>query len=453
MKADSAMPRPFVAWRAVAFLATFLTISFADRFILSLLVEPIKADLGASDTQIGLLVGTSFAAFYTLFAVPIARLADRANRRNLIFAGALLWNLMTAASAFAENFTTLMICRIGVALGEAVLIPSSLSMIADLFVRERRSLPTSVFLGVGTSGGSAALIIGAASLDLVTTPWIRSLPEIGDMAPWRLTLLFLGVPGILMALFFALVVREPCRVDQAGATQIPVSRVVRHIRDEGRAYTGVFGVSALISILSLSFLAWYPTHLVRTYGVTASEAGYMFGVAGIASTLGGGLLLPAIIDLLSKRGREDGFTHTGLGAVLLVMPLLFLSLTADSAATSLLFAAPAYLIMFGMGIMCTTTVPSLSPARMRAQVAALYLLVANAIGLGIGPALIAILSDQMFRNAQGLGYSLLAVGCVVIPIQIVLLAWSRQSLVKALRTAAYRESGNMHSDRHLSEAG
>ncbi|WP_380871675.1 MFS transporter [Sphingomonas sp. DBB INV C78] len=427
-------------WTAVGFLALFLAISFADRFILSLLVEPIKGDLGVTDTKIGLLIGTTFATFYTLFALPISRLADRTNRRNLIVTGVLLWSGATIASAFAASFETLLFLRLGVALGEAVLIPSAVSMIGDLFTRDRRNLPTSVFLGVGTSGGSAALIIGAAGLQLVGSPWVQALPWIGDLAPWRLTLLFIGLPGILVALVFAAAVREPPRVAHGATARATLRDIGHHLREFAPCYVGVFSLSGLVSILSLSFLSWYPTHLVRSYGLNAAEAGYAFGLIGIAATLTGGVLLPGIVDLLGRQGYNDGFMRAGICALLALAPCIYMCLSAGSLSGSLIFSAPAYLITFGMGIMCTTTVPLLPPANMRAQVSAIYLLVANAIGLGIGPAAVAFLSDRMFPGANGLGIALIALASVIIPLGIALLIWSRRSLLRALAQAAIREN-------------
>ncbi|AMK25626.1 MFS transporter [Sphingobium sp. TKS] len=445
-------PSGAAPWTAVAFLAIFLAISFADRFVLALLVEPIKTDLHVSDTHLGLLVGTTFAAFYTLFALPISRLADGANRRNLILAGVLLWSGATAVSAFAQNFTTLLILRLGVALGEAVLIPSAVSMIGDLFPRDRRNLPTSIFLGVGTSGGSAALIIGAASLQLVGSPWVKAIPVIGDLASWRLMLLLIGLPGVVTALLFGAIICEPPRPTIEAAPRATIADVRRHLRGSARAYACIFAIAGLISVLSLSFLAWYPTHLMRSFGITAAEAGYAFGLIGIGATLSGGVLLPGAIDLLARHGYRDGFARTGLMALLILAPCIYLCLSTKSLAASLFFAAPTYLIAFGMGIMCTITVPSLPPNRMRAQVSAIYLLVANLIGLGLGPAAVAFISDHFFMGPASLGRAVLVIGCGVIPTVALLFIWSKTAIILALDRAESHEKGALKSDLNTAPA-
>lgn len=433
-------PRPSAAWTAIAFLAVFYMVSYIDRLILSLLIEPIKGDLHVTDTQMGLLVGTSFAIFYTFFGLPLARLADRTNRRNLIFAGALIWNLMTAASAFAQDYAMLVVLRIGVALGEAVLLPSAMSMIGDLFVRERRSFPTSVFVGVGATGGAGALIVGAAGLQFVSSHWVTSLPVIGDMAPWRLTLLFLGAPGTVIALLFALMVREPRRVDHGAGPKAPIGEVFQHMGRNAVAYTGLFGVAAMIAVLNLGVLAWYPTHLVRTYGLKVQDAGYLFGLIGVGTTLIGGLAVPAVADWLNRRGRHDGFIWASLISVIVLTPLLIAALSAPTATISLAFSAPAFLVMIGMGIMCTSSVPLLCPGHLRAQVAALYLLVANTVGLGLGPVLVALISDHLGGGSNSLGRSIVALVCIIVPIQIVLLLWSRRRFAASLEDAATHEA-------------
>jgi MFS family permease len=440
MAEDATTPRRAAAWTAVAFLAVFYMVSYIDRLILSLLIEPIKGDLQVSDTQMGLLVGTSFAIFYTLFGLPLARFADRTNRRNLIFAGALTWNVMTAASAFAETYPMLVVLRVGVALGEAVLLPSAMSMIGDLFVRERRSFPTSVFVGIGATGGAGALIVGAAGLQFVSSSWVTSLPGIGDMAPWRLTLLFLGGPGTLITLLFALLVREPRRVDHGAGPKAPVAEVFRHMGRNAGAYIGLFGVAALISVLNLGVLAWYPTHLVRAYGLKVQDAGYLFGLIGVGTTLAGGLAVPALADWLNRRGRHDGFIWVALVSVILLTPLLIAALSASTATISLAFSAPAFLVMIGMGIMCTSTVPLLCPGHLRAQVAALYLLVANTVGLGVGPVLVAVISDYLGGSADSLGRSIVALVIIIVPIQIVVLLVTRRRFAASLAAAAAHEA-------------
>jgi len=428
------------AWTVVGFLAAFYIISYVDRLIFALLIDPIKAELGVTDTQIGLLVGTSFALFYTLFGLPLSRVADRANRRNLIFFGALLWNGMTAASAFAEDFAMLLFLRIGVALGEAVLLPAAMSLIGDLFERERRSLPTSVFVGVGATGGAGALIVGAAGLQFVSQPWVAQLPLVGHLEPWRLTLLLLGGPGVLVALAWRLIAREPPRTGGPGGPQAPIGELFAHMGRVWGGYFGLFGAAAMIATLNLGVLAWYPTHLVRTYAMPASQAGYLFGLIGVVTTLVGGLAVPALADRLNRGGRNDGFIWAAAASVALLTPLLIMALTAPTAWLSLTLAGPAFLVMIGMGIMCTATVPMLPPAHLRGQVSAAYLLVANTVGLGAGPLIVAVLSDQVFPGADGLGRSLVAMVCLLAPLMLIVLFAMRGRFAAALDAAARHEA-------------
>lgn len=430
------VPTAGAAWTAIFFLSAFYLISYVDRLALVVLVAPVKADLGLSDTQIGLLVGTTFAIFYTLFALPMSRIADRANRRNLIFWGALAWNATTALSAFAQNFETLLVLRIGVALGEAVLMPAALSMIADLFVREKRGFPTSVFVGVGATGAAGALIVAAGGLDLVSQPWVRALPLLGDMAEWRLALLLLGTVGLAFTLLFRALVAEPSRPSRSRAPDASVREVALHVGEHWRAYAGFIGATSLIAMINLSVISWYPSNLVRSYGLSSSDAGYLFGVLGVATTFVGGMAIPNFSTWLYRRGRDDSVMWTAIVSTLVATPLLLGALLAAGPATSLLLAAPAFMIQLGMGIMMTGTLALLPPPHLRGQVTALYLLATNLAGLGTGPLVVAWLSDNWFGSADGLSSALIALVVLAVPIQLALLIWSRRAFARAIRAGA-----------------
>jgi len=214
---DSAPPAVSREWVTVILLGLLYIVSFIDRLILALMIEPIKSELHVSDVQMGLLIGSAFAIFYTLASIPLARVADTGNRKWLIVAGAGTWGAMTVASAFAGSFTVLLICRIGVGLGEAALVPAALSLIADLFPREKRALPTSIFVMIGACGAAGAMIIGAVVLKLAISADFWVLSFIGETAPWRLTLILVGFPAILLTAAVAAIVREPGRLQPANA--------------------------------------------------------------------------------------------------------------------------------------------------------------------------------------------------------------------------------------------
>jgi MFS family permease len=209
------------AWYVVIVLMVIYTLSFIDRQILAFLVGPIRADLQISDTAIGLLGGFAFAIFYTLLGLPMGWLADRKSRRGLIAIGLVFWSLMTALCSLARSFGTLFAARIGVGVGEATLTPAAFSLIADYFPREKLARALSVYSMGILIGSGLAFIVGGAVVQAMNGMPALQVPVLGTMAPWRLTFLIVGLPGLAIALLL-LTVREPVRRnvirDTAGIT-------------------------------------------------------------------------------------------------------------------------------------------------------------------------------------------------------------------------------------------
>lgn len=426
---------PVRAWGTVAILSLLYVISFVDRLVLALLVEPIKAELGVSDLQIGLLIGTSFAVFYSLAGLPIARIADTGNRVLLITAGALLWGLTTAGAAFASSFAVLLLLRIGVAFGEAALTPAAMSLMGDMFTHEKRALPYSIYVMIGVCGGSAAMLIGAFVLEQVSGTQFM-LPWLNGLSPWRLTLFFVGLPAVLLAIATLLVVREPKRTTVAGTSEPLTREVVVHLRDNRTTYLGFFGVTAMVSIVNFSVLAWFPTHLIRSYGLPPATAGYLFGILGVVASIAGGLMLPFFSRRLVAGGRPDGHIRVAIAALVISTPLLMAALLAPSARWSIVLVALPLVCQLGLGILLAAVAPLLAPARVRAQMVAIYYLVIGLIGLGLGPLLVAALSEALFPPAQGIGRSLAGVVLLFGPLQLGLLFWSRRAFGRSYQAAA-----------------
>ncbi|MBP8235201.1 MAG: MFS transporter [Rhizorhabdus sp.] len=220
---------PARAWGALTLLSALYIVSFVDRLILALLIEPIKADLGISDVQMGLLIGTSFALVFSIAGLPLARLADTGNRVMLIFVGAVGWGISTAAAAFADSFAVLLLLRIGVAVGEAALTPAAMSLLSDMFPPAKRALPISIYVMVGVCGGSGAMLVGAAAIQ-AAAGMQGDAGILGSLSAWRLTLLFVGLPAVVLALLIPFVIP---RVPRGGAVEVPkasMKDVMAHYR-------------------------------------------------------------------------------------------------------------------------------------------------------------------------------------------------------------------------------
>lgn len=422
------------AWSSLALLSILYVLSFIDRLILALLIDPVKQDLGVSDIQIGLLIGTSFAIVYSIAGLPIARLADVGNRKLLIFVGAIVWGISTAAAAFATSFYDLLLLRIGVALGEAALTPAAMSLISDMFPPSRRALPISIYVMVGVCGGSGAMIAGAAVLQLVSHIG-ADLPIVGGLAAWRLTLLLVGLPAIIFALFIPFALPNPRRPALPPGEGAKARDILAHYRANSGAYAGFYVVTALISSVNFSILTWYPTHLIRSYGMSAATAGYMFGIVGVTTSLIGGLLLPYVARRIVAHGRFDGPMLIALAVGIISTPLLVMSLLAPTPTISIVVVTLPLILQIGLGILFAATAPLLAPGHIRGQLVAIYYLVLTLVGLGIGPTLVAAIAERV-PLAQG-SISLAMVGIIVVfaPFQIVAILVTRRAFAQAHASA------------------
>src|SRR5262245_7551860 len=300
-------PRAGYAWYVVAVLTLAYMVSFIDRQILSLLVRPIRADLGISDTEISLLMGLTFAIFYTLFGIPLGRLADTRSRRTIIAAGIGFWSLMTAGCGLAKNFWQLALMRVGVGVGEAALSPSAYSLIADYFRPERRATAMSVYSMGIFIGSGLAFVLGAAVATFAAGKEDFVLPVLGTVRSWQLVFLVVGLPGLAVALLLY-TIREPSRkgarrlTDGATATQPPTTREVwAYLCDNWKTFACLNLGTALISLSSYAMSSWVPEMFGRRYGWTIRERGTVFGlIVGIAGTLG-----------IVKGGRVGDWRHAG----------------------------------------------------------------------------------------------------------------------------------------------
>ena len=422
------------AWYVVGLVCALYVLSYLDRLILGLLVQPIQAEISVSDTQMSLLFGMAFAGVFAVAGLPLARIADTRNRKALIIAGVMIWCALTVASGFARDFETLLACRIGVAAGEAALLPAALSIISDLFERKRRSLPVSMVMTAGMVGASASFLIGAVVIDLIV-----SLTDSGmlsaSLAPWRLTLIAVGLPGIVLGLLFAATVAEPART-AARADEISLKQTWQHMTGNGWAYFGMLGGIALLTLIPFSIAAWFPTFLIRRFGLTAQEAGYSFGTAFATCAVSGSLILPWIADRWSKRGRGDAIPSIAVLALLLGAPFALLAPLAGDARTSVLLVAPAIFFLAGSPTLATVAVHMIAPPRARAQLQSIYLMMTNIIGLGLGPTLTVFLSEWLFDGPADIGLGLAAMVVVAGPVALVILLLARRDFARRFHESA-----------------
>jgi MFS family permease len=414
-------PAPRQAWYAVAVLMVAYLFSYVDRQILSMLVGPIRADLGLSDTQVTLLHGLAFAVCYTLLGVwPIGKWADTGNRRNVIAGGVFLWSLATALCGRAGSYGALFAARIGVGVGEAALTPSAYSMIADYFPPERRGRALSLFAtGVYFGIGAAIMITGVVVQQVAAAPSVQ-LPLLGEVRSWQVAFLVLGPPGILVALWL-LTVREPPRRGRLDLAQPAFAAVLAYMREHGRFYASLtFGVS-LLTMLFNAVAFWVPAHLIRVHGFEPVRVAFTYGplmfVFGALGIVAGGWLA----DRLRARGVLDAELRVGAWSALALWPVaLFTFQVRDSSLMVASLAPLLFLSSFPFGA-AAAAIQLVTPNRLRARASALYLLVINLTGIGFGATAASAVSDYLLHDDQRIGDGVSVVAALAAPLAALLL--------------------------------
>jgi len=381
---------------ALGILVIVYTFNFIDRNILSILLQSIKTDLNLSDTSLGLLSGFAFAAFYATLGIPIAKYADRGNRRNLISISLAIWSLMTALSGLAQNFLHLLLARIGVGIGEAGCSPPAHSMISDYFPANKRSTA----LGIYSLGIPFGIMFG-----LFAGGWID------EMFGWRAAFFIVGVPGILIAIIFRFTVKEPTRGQAEGKVasdiQPTIYETVSYLLRK-KSFRHLAFAASLAAFVGYGGINWLPSFFQRSYGMASSDVGWYLGlILGLPGGLGiflGGYLS----DYFGSRDVRWSLWVAAI-AMGITAPLYYLVYLSPTANTSLLWLIiPIALGNFYQAATFSQT-QGVVELKMRSVAAAILLFIINIIGLGFGPSAVGILSDilQSEYGKESLRYSLL----------------------------------------------
>jgi len=395
------------AWFVVFVLCVGSVVSLLERQVINLLVEPIKADLGVSDTEISVLQGFAFAIFYSILAIPLGRLADTRNRVAIIIGGTLLFSLATFSSGLATSFTLLFLARMFVGVGEATLTPSGMSLLGDYFPPEKMGRAIGLFTGSTFAGSGLALFILGGLLGWLGEHPDFIIPVIGPVKDWQLAFMFASLPGVLFIVLM-LLIREPPRSDASGAveTPAPFSATFKYILSRARILAPLFIGLPLLAAANFAIIAWAPTFFIRTYGWQASEIGQVFGLMVTVLGTGGVIAGGVVSDWLTRRGRKDAGLIVPLLSVCLATPCVALFPLAGEATRSLQLLGPAMFfgaMPFGAG---SAAILSIAPNRMRGQIIAIYLLIASLVGSGLGPWAIAAYTDGVLGDPQLIGYSI-----------------------------------------------
>lgn len=393
-------------WYTLAVLVVAYVFSFLDRQILSLLVEPIKRDLQLNDTQISLLQGLVFAAFLAMAGLPLGRLVDTSRRVTILTLGISVWSLATAGSALAWNYTALLLCRMGVGAGEATLTPAAHSIITDRFPHERIGLALGIF-GIGSYVGSGlGLLIGAVVLSRVADTHGFAIPFMGNVRPWQMVFLVIGLPGLLVAAWMA-TLREPGRSHGLAGPQ-SLGAVLMDFRKTAKSIVLVNLTASFTAMASYSLAAWAPAFLIRSYGWSATQAGTAYGLVVIICGITGVVMGGALGDYAVSRGCLTGRLRVMTIASLTAVPFAMAATLVTDAKLSVLLLIPVTLLTtMSLGILPSAQ-QAIVHSRMRGTTASLGVLMVNLIGLGLGPTIIALGTDYGFHDPLMLRYSLTA---------------------------------------------
>ena len=377
---------------ALGLLLVVYVFNHVDRQIMHILIEPVRVDLELSDTQMGALVGAAFASFYTVAGLPIARIADRGNRRNLISIALAVWSLMTIASGLARGFFSLMLARIGVGIGEAGCTPPAHSLILDYFPAEHRGTAIATYqLGVPI-GSLLGLALGGF---------------IADVFGWRMAFFVVGAPGVLLAVITRFTLREPIRgLSDAGAdTSLePLGDVLRFMWSM-KSLRHVLIATSLQTLTLAAHGAWHASFLMRVHDMSLTEVGVTLGlVAGVAggfATFSGGWLG----DRLSRRDVRWYLWMPAIGAVASI-PFSVIAYTTSGRTLAIVAVALSTLGSNLYSAVGHVVVQSLVKPRMRAVMSAIALFAMNIVGFGVGPQLAGFVSD-LLGGAEQIRYALL----------------------------------------------
>ncbi|MEZ5891767.1 MAG: MFS transporter [Parvularculaceae bacterium] len=415
-------PSPKRAYWGLAVLTLALMVATLDRSIISLLVQPIKADLNLTDTQFSLLTGFAFVFFYAFLGLPIARLADVQSRRVIIGIGIAFWSLATMFCGGAQNFWQLFWARVGVGAGESSFAPATYSIITDSFPPEKLPRAFAInSMGFIAGGGISSLAGGwiIASVAALGTP---SLPFIGELKPWQMVFMLVGLPGFIVAAMMA-TVDEPKRKGQlkksdGRGTSIPVREIFRYLHQERKTYAPMFMSLAVKVLLSYGAILWLPALFIRTYGWTATHIAYVLGIVSLTVAPVGLWLGGYISERWVKTGRHDAYMRMVLYASIGLAPFAIAYPLAGTAELAIvLYALNTFIASLGIAP-GNAALQVVTPAEMRGQVRALYQFVFNVIGYAAGPLIVALFTDYLFGAEDKLRYSMALLAFVLAPAAI-----------------------------------
>ena len=381
------------AWSSAIIIFLVAGIAMADRLAISMLIGPIKSEFGIGDFEASLLVGAAFASFYIIALLPIGWAADRYPRKLVLFVCLAVWTIASIACGFAPGFLALFFFRMLVGAGEAGLGPAGYGIIGTNFPRKDLAKPIALYNMGFASGAALGVAMAGAILSAGANGAFQNLPILGDMSPWRVAFILIGLPGFLALLLIPLLYDPKSK---APINKQPLQPVLPYLKNNPQLWLLYFIAAPCAAVGFLTITSWAPELLQRRYEVSPIRAGAAFGGAMLTAGLVAPVIYSAIVDALFKRGMKDSTIRVGLIPLVLSLPLTYGAMTAPTEAVFMTYLL-ALLIALGMlGPMGFTLLQQLTPESLRSRLTSILILIVTIAGLGIGTSFVGWLSEFVF---------------------------------------------------------
>jgi len=413
-------PSNTYGWYVAFILLIGFTFSFIDRQVLNLLVVPIQNDLNITDTQISALQGLAFVITYVGLCVPIGRIIDKTHRVSVMIIGLLIWSAATIACGFSKNYISMFIARMGIGAGESTVHPGSISILGDYFDSDKIASPMSIYLLGPYLGAGIAMIFGAQVLDWTSQMDSNFiLPLVGEVAPWQLTFIAVGLPGILVACLF-LTIREPKRrIQEIESQEAPsFKKIAEYIKNNWQVYGAIIIGNSCLIILLYGLQSWVPTMLLRVYEWDLIQSGRVYGLIAMLAGSAGVLSGPFVLKLMSKNNIDaPHFKLAIFGISMASLSLVLLPFQANVNIALIFVTLASFFVTLPLAGTSSAMV-IVSPNRIRGVITGIYVVVTSVFGLVLGPFLVASSTDFIFQDPNAVAKSLALVSVLIGPVGI-----------------------------------
>ena len=416
-------------WWMLAVLWLLYTLSFLDRYILTMLVDPIRADLGLSDFQVSIILGPAFALSYAVATFPLGWAADRFPRRWVAFGGVFVWSLATTASGLAQSFGALLLARICVGVGEAALAPAAYAMLADHFLSERLTTASAIFQSAIKVGSAAAFGVGGGLLVLATNIGTIRSGGVLDLAPWHFVMIMIGAPGFLFGLLI-FTFAEPNRSVSVKTSSTSVAELWPFLLKHRALFIRFFIGFSVTSMCSVALTTWTPTYIGRRFDLSPASYGAMLSAlslfAAAALVVKGG-----IVDWLYKRGMIDAHIRFYCYLLAASIPVGFTLYFISNATLFFIMYGFLQLVMISYASYGLAGLAIIAPPELRGRITAIFLLLVNLSGSGVAAPLVGALTDFVFHDQAKIGMSITVVLVIGMPVALIAL-WSSLSAWRSM---------------------